>query len=76
MESVSEPGAGAVAGVYRGIEGTWLRWATLAGELLPTDAEAAQQQVEQERQRAERAEKQLERLQARLRAMGVELEEE
>jgi len=63
-------------GVYRGIEGTWLRWATLAGELLPTDAEAVQQQVEQERQRAERAEKQIEQLHARLRAMGVELEEE
>ncbi len=40
-------------GVYQGLEGTWLRWATPTGELLPTDAEAAQQQAEQAQQRAD-----------------------
>lgn len=39
-------------GHYKGIEAVWLRWATLAGELLPTPEE-------QERQRADRAEAQL-----------------
>jgi len=43
-------------GPYRGIEGTWLRWATLEGELLPTDAEAAQRLAELEKARADDAE--------------------
>lgn len=34
-----------VAGTYKGVEATWLRWATVAGELLPTDAERAEQQA-------------------------------
>ncbi len=43
-------------GSYKGIETTWLRWETLAGELLPTADEIAQQErqrAEQEHQRAE-----------------------
>ncbi|MEN9242121.1 MAG: Uma2 family endonuclease [Thermostichus sp. DG02_3_bins_51] len=40
-------------GVFRGIEATWIRWATEAGELVPTEAEQAQQQAEEERQRAD-----------------------
>jgi len=43
-------------GSYKGVEATWLRWETLAGELLPTAEEIAQeesQRAEQERQRAE-----------------------
>jgi Uma2 family endonuclease len=43
-------------GAYNYIEATWLRWATLAGELLPTEAELAateRQRAEEERQRAE-----------------------
>ena len=32
-------------GVYQGVETTWLRWASAAGELLPTAAEAAQQRA-------------------------------
>ncbi|WP_414545407.1 Uma2 family endonuclease [Nostoc sp. CCY0012] len=43
-------------GNYQGINATWLRWATLDGELLPTTAEIAEQEhqrAEQERQRAE-----------------------
>ncbi|AFY42771.1 Uma2 family endonuclease [Nostoc sp. PCC 7107] len=39
-------------GNYKGIDAIWLRWANLAGELLPTPEE-------KERQRAERAESQL-----------------
>ncbi|MBE9209787.1 Uma2 family endonuclease [Nostoc sp. LEGE 06077] len=39
-------------GNYKGIDATWLRWANLAGELLPTPEE-------KERQRAEKAESQL-----------------
>lgn len=33
-----------VAGTYKGVEATWLRWATVEGGLLPTDAERAEQQ--------------------------------
>lgn len=40
-------------GKYRDIDGTWLRWATPDGILLPTDAEAAHQSAERERERAE-----------------------
>jgi Uma2 family endonuclease len=46
-------------GVYESVEATWLRWATLAGELLPTRAEklrAAEQRIETAEQRAETAE--------------------
>jgi Uma2 family endonuclease len=34
-----------VAGTYKGVEATWLRWATVEGDLLPTDAERAEQQA-------------------------------
>jgi Uma2 family endonuclease len=40
-------------GKYKGVETTWLRWATLAGELLPTAEEKERSFTEQERQRAE-----------------------
>lgn len=43
-------------GSYHRVETTWLRWASLEGELLPTEEEVArqaQQQAQQERQRAE-----------------------
>ncbi|MFM7278457.1 MAG: Uma2 family endonuclease, partial [Microcystis aeruginosa] len=43
---------------------TWLRWATAEGQLLPTIEELA----EQEKQRAER-------LAAKLRALGVEVDD-
>ncbi|MGF1478596.1 MAG: Uma2 family endonuclease, partial [Cyanophyceae cyanobacterium] len=43
-------------GVYHRVDAVWLRWATLAGELLPTDEELA----EQERQRAQQAQQQAE----------------
>jgi len=41
-------------GNYQGIDATWLRWATLEGELLPTPEEQERQHAERERQRAER----------------------
>ncbi|BAZ67136.1 hypothetical protein NIES4106_18900 [Fischerella sp. NIES-4106] len=43
-------------GIYKGVETSWLRWATLEGELLPTSQEIAEQErqiAEQERQKAE-----------------------
>ncbi|MBR8834978.1 MAG: DUF874 family protein [Stigonema ocellatum SAG 48.90 = DSM 106950] len=43
-------------GSYKGIDSTWLRWATIQGELLPTPPEIAEherQKAEQERQKAE-----------------------
>jgi Putative restriction endonuclease len=55
-------------GNYKGIEATWLRWATLAGELLPTPEE-------QERQRADKAEAQLLQTARNLLAGGMMLEQ-
>ncbi|BAZ51534.1 hypothetical protein NIES4103_41910 [Nostoc sp. NIES-4103] len=49
-------------GNYKGVETTWLRWASLEGILLPTAEEIAKQEsqrAEQESQRAQRAELQL-----------------
>ncbi|WGV24822.1 Uma2 family endonuclease [Halotia branconii] len=40
-------------GNYQGIDATWLRWANLRGEVLPTPEEKQNQRAEQERQRAE-----------------------
>jgi Uma2 family endonuclease len=43
-------------GMFKHVEAVWLRWATLEGELLPTDGElaaAASQRAEAEYQRAE-----------------------
>jgi Uma2 family endonuclease len=56
------------SGTYRSVEAVWLRWATLEGEILPTGqelAKQAQQQAKQERLRGDR-------LEAQLRALGVE----
>lgn len=46
-------------GNYKGIDATWLRWATWEGELLTTPEEKERQLAEQERQRADKAEGQL-----------------
>ncbi|AFZ17461.1 Uma2 family endonuclease [Allocoleopsis franciscana] len=46
-------------GNYKGIDATWLRWATWEGELLTTPEEKERQRAEQERQRADKAEGQL-----------------
>ncbi|BAY10342.1 Uma2 family endonuclease [Calothrix sp. NIES-2098] len=66
-------------GTYKGVNITWLRWATLDGELLPTAEEKALQWAEQERQRAEqetqRAEQETQRAeQERQRAERAELQ--
>jgi Uma2 family endonuclease len=52
-------------GVYAGVEATWLRWATLEGDLLPTSEEALaaeRQRAEAEAQRAAVAEAEVARL--------------
>jgi len=55
-------------GNYKGIDATWLRWATLEGELLPTPEE-------QERQRADKAESQLLQTARNLLASGMTVEQ-
>jgi hypothetical protein len=50
---------------------TWLRWATAEGQLLPTIEELAKQ----EKQRAEQEKQRAERLAAKLRALGVEVDD-
>ncbi|WP_414570406.1 Uma2 family endonuclease [Nostoc sp. CCY 9925] len=69
-------------GNYKGIDATWLRWATLEGELLPTPeeqeyqrAEQERQRAEQERQRADRAESQLLQTARNLLAGGMTVEQ-
>jgi Uma2 family endonuclease len=48
-------------GVFQGVEAPWLRWATLEGDLLPTQQEAAEQERERAEQERERAEQERER---------------
>lgn len=65
-------------GNYKGISATWLRWATLDGELLPTSEEIANQErqrAEQERQRAEQAESQLQQTARNLLQEGMTVEQ-
>jgi len=69
-------------GTYEGVEATWLRWATLDGELLPTfeeqeyqRAEQERQRAEQERQRAEQAESLLQRTVQNLLQEGMTVEQ-
>jgi Uma2 family endonuclease len=72
-------------GIYKGIEATWLRWANLTGELLPTSEEIAereqrraereQQRAERERQRADRAESQLQQTARNLLQEGMSVEQ-
>jgi Uma2 family endonuclease len=63
------------SGDYNGVETVWLRWATLAGVLMPTRAELLQQAqafAEQARVRAEQAQANADRLAAKLREMGID----
>ena len=55
-------------GVYQDYEATWIRWCDSRGVLLPT----SQERAEQEAQRAYAAELELERMKAKLRALGLE----
>lgn len=64
-------------GIYKGIDATWLRWATMEGELLPNAEEIAdleRQRAEQERQRAEQAESIIRQIAVNLlqQKMGIE----
>ncbi|WP_017324715.1 Uma2 family endonuclease [Synechococcus sp. PCC 7336] len=68
-------------GVFEEIEADWLRWATLAGEVLPFEgelAEQARQQAEVERQQAEQARQQaeVERQRAEVERQRAEVEKQ
>jgi Uma2 family endonuclease len=72
-------------GIYKGINTTWLRWATLEGELLPNSEEIAKQEklraeeeklrAEQEKLRADSAESQLRQVAANLLQQGMTVEQ-
>lgn len=51
-------------GEYRGYRAVWLRFYDKDGRLVPTMAEKAEQEAEQEKQRADAAEAELKRLRA------------
>lgn len=57
-------------GEYAGMEDTWLRWTDKDGNMLPTGAEA----VEQEQRRTEQERIRVDKLAAQLRALGIEPE--
>jgi len=66
-------------GLYKNIETTWLRWATLDGDLLllPEEIEAQRadaeaQRADQERQQKEQAQERAERLAQILREQGID----
>jgi Uma2 family endonuclease len=66
-------------GDYKGVKNiTWLRWATLDGQLLPNSEEIAEQEklrAEQEKLRADNAESQLQQVAANLLKQGMTLEQ-
>jgi Uma2 family endonuclease len=55
-------------GKFEGVEQEWLRWSTQDGQVVPMGKENA----EQERQRAEQERQRVERLEAQLRALGID----
>jgi len=63
------------SGKYRSVEAVWLRWATQEGEILPTGQELAKQSLQQAKiaqQKFEQERLRGDRLEAQLRALGVE----
>jgi len=70
-------------GNYRGVDATWLRWATLDGELFPTSqemvgiaqqrADEVEQIAEQEKQRAEQEKQRAEQAELQLRQVAINL---
>ena len=70
-------------GNYRGVDATWLRWATLDGELFPTSqemviitqqrADEVEQIAEQEKQRAEQEKQRAEQAELQLRQVAIKL---
>jgi len=62
-------------GTYEGWPTTWLRWCDASGIVIPTGAERADQErqrADQERQRANEAQERASKLEAKLRALGVD----
>jgi hypothetical protein len=62
-------------GAYEGLEANWLRWCDRQGQLIPTGRERAEQETqraEQETQRAEQEKQRADRLEAKLRALGID----
>lgn len=59
-------------GTYRNMHLTWLRWWSADGELLPTSEELATQETQRAEQEAQRAA----RLAAKLRALGIDPDED
>jgi Uma2 family endonuclease len=78
-----ELGLGLWQGTYQGIERLWLRWYSVAGDLIPIPAELveqerqekelAQQQIEQERQRAEQERQKAEQERQRAEQLAAQL---
>ncbi|MGK7945328.1 MAG: Uma2 family endonuclease [Microcystaceae cyanobacterium] len=65
-------------GIYKNVDLPWLRWWDDKGKLLPTPEEAIieeKQRTEQEKQRAEQEKQRADRLEAKLRELGVNLDE-
>lgn len=62
-------------GNYKDVETTWLRWATMDGELLPTGEEKERKLANQAQQRAERAELQLQETARKLLQSGMTVEQ-
>lgn len=70
---------------YSRLDAEWLRWCDAAGVVIPTGAERAEierqkaeaerQKAEAERQRAEAERERADRLAARLKALGMSLDE-
>lgn len=65
-------GLGVWQGEYVGVQGKWLRWYDAAGDWVLTPME----QFKQEQQRSEQERQRAERLAARLRALGVDPDED
>jgi hypothetical protein len=71
-------------GTFEGQQETWLRWCDLEGKVIPTGAERAEEErrradgerrrADEERRRAEQAAERLKRLEAQLRAQGIDPE--
>ncbi|OLP17903.1 hypothetical protein BST81_12655 [Leptolyngbya sp. 'hensonii'] len=79
-------GLGLWQGRYQGLERLWLRWYDAAGDWIATDSERLsleqqradqeQQRADQERQRADQEQQRADRLAERLRALGIDPDDE
>ncbi len=65
-------------GDYRGVNTSWLRWANLEGDVLPTElelSEKSKQEAQLAKQEAQSAKQKAEQLAAKLRELGVNPED-